>query len=264
MISLLVFLVVMILIPVALDGFFSARSGDTIRGTRIISGLITIAILFSVIMTFMGSSQSGGFVSDGIPFVPMMDSETTILSIFRSDLRTFVAETAELMSLILIISYLDRIWRFDTADNRHTSLSLIIISRLLLVLTGIVVNCFLVSLAKENQIYQTILTCLQCMLAGTAIVLTPTMLIGQIFGVSPENPVLSYIMQELPNTAIGTAVRNAVSRSAVLLFGVMLYESQYGPLSGLVEKGISLAYSVAMIAGVVIILSYLLTRAISR
>ena len=61
------------------------------------------------------------------------------------------------------------------------------------------------------------LTTLQCVISGTAIIITSTMYIGQLLGISPDNAILSYAIDQLPHTAIGQAFTSAVSRTAVLM-----------------------------------------------
>ncbi len=45
------------------------------------------------------------------------------------------------------------------------------------------------------------LTTLQCVISGTAIIITPTMYIGQLLGISSDNAILSYAIDQLPHTA---------------------------------------------------------------
>lgn len=122
-----------------------------------------------------------------------------------------------------------------------------ITSRLILVLVGVLVNCFVVSFVYESQIYKWALTALQCVLSGVAIVVTPTMLIGQLLGMNPSNTALAYAIDQLPHTAVGQAFTSAVSRTAVLMLGLMIFESQCGPLSGMLNFGIQIVYAIAPI-----------------
>ena len=84
------------------------------------------------------------------------------------------------------------------------------------------------------------------------------MLIGQMLGIDPENRVLAYAIEQLPHTAVGQAFSSAVSRTAVLILGLMIYESQCGPLSGMIDLGIQLVYAIAPIVIVCIGISILL------
>lgn len=253
MISLLTCLAGMVLALVVLDGVTAYVTGETNRGDRIISSFITILILYAIIMGIMSSGAENRFISDGIPFASIMDENTTLTSIMHEHLLTFCKETAELISLFFLISFIERV-----LPTNNSNLSLMITSRLILVLAGIVVNAFITSLVYESKIYQWALTTLQCLLSGVAIVVTPTMLIGQMLGIDPENRVLAYAIEQLPHTAVGQAFSSAVSRTAVLILGLMIYESQCGPLSGMIDLGIQLVYAIAPIVIVCIGISILL------
>lgn len=242
MLSLLVCLGAMVLCLVVFDGAMAYVTGEVNRGDRIISSFITILILYAVIMGIIGSGTENGFISDGIPFVSIMDKDTTLTSIMHDHLGVFVTETAELISLFFLISFIEKV-----LPTNNTNISLMITSRLILVLVGIVVNCFVVSFVYESQIYKWALTTLQCVLSGVAIVVTPTMLIGQLLGLNPSNTALAYAIDQLPNTAVGQAFTSAVSRTAVLMLGLMIFESQCGPLSGMLNFGIQLVYAIGPI-----------------
>lgn len=94
--NLLVDMVVMILAVVTIDGITAYANGEQSRGNRIISSLITITLLYMIIVGIMGSSSSG-FISDGIPFVSVIDKKTTLVDLMHNNLWTFVIETAELI-----------------------------------------------------------------------------------------------------------------------------------------------------------------------
>lgn len=242
MLSLLVCLISMVLVLVVFDGLMSYFTAESAKGNRIISDFITILILYFVIMSIMGSGTENGFVSDGIPFVSCMNQNTTLISIFHNDLGLFVKETAELISLIFLISYIEKV-----IPVSNVTVSIMITSRIILVLVGIIVNCLVMSFASKNEIFQWALTILQCVLSGTAIVVTPAMFIGKLLGVDSKNPALSYALKKLPDTALGKAFSAALSRTAVLLLGLMILESQVGPLSGLLTVGIELLGAIAPI-----------------
>ena len=161
MISLLTCLAGMVLALVVLDGVTAYVTGETNRGDRIISSFITILILYALIMGIMSSGAKNGFISDGIPFASIMDENTTLTSIMHEHLLTFCKETDELISLFFLISFIERV-----LPTNNSNLSLMITSRLILVLAGIVVNAFITSLVYESKIYQWALTTLQCLRAS--------------------------------------------------------------------------------------------------
>lgn len=242
MLSLLVCLGSMVLVLVVFDGAMSYVTGEVNKGDRIISGFITILILYAIIMGIMGSGTSNGFISDGIPFVSCMDKSTTLISIFHDNLGLFVKEIAELISLLFLISFIEKV--IPTSD---INISMMIISRAILVMVGVIVNCFMMSLVYENEIFKWALTTLQCVLSGVVIVVTPAMLIGRLLGINPNNTALAFAIEQLPDTAVGQAFTAALSRSAVLILGLMILESQTGPLSGMLNLGIQLVNAIAPI-----------------
>lgn len=242
MLSIIVYLVFMVLLLVAFDGLMAYVTGEISRGDRIISSFITILILYTIIMFIMGSGANGGFISDGIPFVSIMNKETTLLSIMHNQLGLFITETAELISLFFLISFIEKL-----LPANNTNISLMITSRVILVLVGIIINCVFVSFVYESQIYKWALTVLQCTVSGVAIIATPAMIIGQLLGMNPSNTALAYAIDQLPHTAVGQAFTSSVSRTAVLMLGLMIFESQCGPLSGMLNLGIQLIYAIAPI-----------------
>ena len=137
MLSLLVYLGIMVLCLVVFDGAMAYVTGEVNKCDRIISSFITIIILYSVIMGIMSSGAENGFISDGIPFVSIMDKDTTLTSIMNEHLGVFVAETAELISLFFLISFIEKF-----LPKSNYNISLMITSRLILVLVGIIINCF--------------------------------------------------------------------------------------------------------------------------
>ena len=81
----------------------------------------------------------------------------------------------------------------------------------------------------ESQIYQWALTTLQCVIFGTAIIITPTMYIGQLLGISPDNAILSsygdwtgiYICG-FKNSSFDVINKNTVSKDCVFVYAVII------------------------------------------
>lgn len=253
MLNLLICLGAMVLLLVAFDGAMAYVTGETCKGNTIISGFITILMLYAVIMGIMGSGTSIGFISDGIPFVSCMDKNTTLISILHNDPLLFAKETAELISLCLLISFIEKI-----LPTNNVNVPMMIISRVILVMVGVIVNCVVTSFVCKNQIYKWALVALQSVLAGTTVIVTPAVFVGNLLHVNPNNKALTYALKQLSGTAIGKSFSAALSRSAVLLIGLMILESQIGPLSGMMDFGIQLVNAIAPIIVSCIGLSILL------
>ena len=235
MIKLIIFIGILILFVVGIDALKMYALGETGQSNQIASGLYTVFFLYIIIVGIISSGAEHGLISDGIPFVTIMGKDTTLISIMHDHLGLFVSETAELISLMFLISVVERI---IPVNNKN--ISIMIVSRLIIVLVGIIANSFIVSLVIANDIYQWGLTCLQCLISGTTIIVSPAMLIGKLLGVDPDNPIIKYVVKKLPETAIGKGMSAAVTRSAVLLVGTMVLESQSGPLYGILEVGLNL------------------------
>lgn len=88
---------------------------------------------------------------------------------------------------------------------------------------------------------------MQCLLSGTAIVLPPVAMIGRIVGLDSDNPIVSYILEQLQNTAFGRALSSSVSRATVLIFRLMLLERQFRTLYGMLNIGTQIVYAFAPI-----------------
>ena len=242
MLSLLVFLGAMVLSLVVIDGVLAYVTGEDNRGNRILSGFFTILILYFVILAIMGTGSESGFVSDGIPFVAFMDKDTTLLSIMHNNFSLFITETAELITLLFLISFIEKI-----LPTSSSNISFMIISRTILVLVGILANCFLISFIYAFPTYRMILTIIQCILSGAALILTPIMMVGKVLGISSNITPLSFIIDELADTAVGRALVSAVTRTAILMIGLMFYESHFGPISGILNFGIQIVYMIGPI-----------------
>lgn len=235
MLNLLVSLIVMVLILVALDALCAYILGDTTKSNSIVSGFITIFFLYAALMAVIGTGTTNRFISDGVPFVKYLNTDTTLISLFHTHLGLFVIETTELISLLFFISFIEKI-----IPTNDVNVSMMIISRIILVFVGIILNCYLMSFIYKSVIYKWALISLECILSGGVLVITPIMIIGKLLGVNTNNPALSYAINELPDTEIGRAFSAALSRTAVLILGIMILESLSGPITGILSLGIEL------------------------
>lgn len=145
MLSLLICLVSMVLLLVVFNGIMAYVTGETNKGNKIISSFITILILYSVVIYIIGNGANGGFISNGIPFASIMSKDTMLITIMHEQLGSFVIETSKLISLVFFISFIEKLLPVN-----NTNISLMITSRVILVLVGIIVNYFVISFVYES------------------------------------------------------------------------------------------------------------------
>ena len=197
--------------------------------SKVIEGTLTIAILYLVIIGLFGNS----LVQIGIPFVDQLDTYKGLSDMFQQNPSLFTLECAELISLTFVISLISNYIPSSWGGNGMTGK---IIRSIVLVLLGIVVSHYLLSLTQETLVFSYALTALQCFISGTALVTTPAMLIGKLLHVDSNHPVVSFLLKKLPETKIGKSLSTAASNSIILVFVVMIFESMYGDMSSLLSQ----------------------------
>lgn len=89
---------------------------------------------------------------------------------------------------------------------------------------------------KKTVFFSWVLTALQCFLSGTALAMTPAMLIGNLLQLDPQNGVVSFLVKKLPQTKIGKAMSTAATNSIILIFVIMIFESQFGSVGDLMSQ----------------------------
>lgn len=196
---------------------------------KVLEGTLTIAILYLVIIALFGNN----LMPDGIPFVDKMDNYLSLTDMFRNSLSVFVMECAELISLTFIISLVSSFIPSTFGGSGITGKT---IRSIVLVLVGVVANNYFLSLMEKTIFFSWAITALQCFLSGTALVMTPAMLIGNLLKLNPDSEIISFLIKKLPQTKIGKAMSTAASNSIVLVFVIMIFESQYGSMTALVNQ----------------------------
>ena len=88
---------------------------------------------------------------------------------------------------------------------------------------------------QGTPVFEWALTALQCFLSGAALLITPAMVIGRMIGVSSDSGIVSFLVEKLPETGVGKALSSAATNSLLLVFVIMMCESQFGPLASYIS-----------------------------
>lgn len=196
---------------------------------KVLEGTLTIFALYLVIISLFG----GKLAADGMPFVDQLDNYPSITFMFQDRPAVFIYECAELISLSFLISLLSSCIPGNLGGAGITGT---IIRSIVLVLVGIIANNYFIALVKKTSIFSWVLTALQCFFSGTALILTPAMVIGRLLQLDPENSIVAFLIKKLPQTKIGKAMSTAASNSTLLVLAIMIFESQFGSLSSLLSQ----------------------------
>lgn len=152
---------------------------------------------------------------------------------FTNSKGVFCIECAELISLTFLISLISSYIPNSLGGNGFAGTA---IRSIALVLIGVIANNYFLSMIYRTVIFSWAVTALQCFLSGTAITLTPAMMIGGLLKLESDNAFVAFLVKKLPQTKIGQALSKAVSDSLVMVGAVLLLESQFGSVTALVSQ----------------------------
>ncbi len=222
---------VLILILIVLNAVLNSICGLESSGEsgKVLEGSLTIVILYFVIIGLFGSTLS----VEGIPFVDQLDYYKSLSDLFHNNLKVFILECTELISLTFVISYVSNIIPSGFGGTGYSGK---IIRSIVVALVGILVNHYFLLIVKQTFVFSWAVTVLQCFITGTSLVLTPAMIIGRILKLDPENNVVSFLVKQLPQTKVGKALSTATTNSLTLIFVIMIFESQCGSLSSILGQ----------------------------
>ena len=196
---------------------------------KVLEGTLTIFALYLAIISLFGSQLT----ADGIPFVDQLENYSSITFMFRDRPAVFFYECAELISLTFVISLLSS---YIPSNFGGAGITGTIIRSIVLVLVGIIANNYFIALVKKTSLFSWALTALQCFFSGTALILTPAMVIGRLLQLDPENGVVAFLIKKLPQTKIGKTMSTAASNATLLVLVIMIFESQFGSLGTLLSQ----------------------------
>lgn len=231
MIQVIAMSVILVILLIFLNSFLNYICGIDSSGNhgKVLEGTLTIGILYFVIISLFGNQ----LMPDGVPFVDQLDRYSSLLVMFKDRPTVFVFECAELISLTFVISLISSYIPSNFGGNGITGT---VVRGIVLVLIGIVANNYFLSLVKKTALFSWALTALQCFFSGTALALTPAVIIGKLLQLNPESEVVSFLIKKLPQTKVGKAMSTAASNAILLVFVIMIFESQFGSIGNFVSQ----------------------------
>lgn len=223
--------VILVILLILLNSFLNYICGMDSSGNHgeVLEGTLTIVILYFVIISLFGNQ----LISVGIPFVDQLDHNSSFIFMFKDSPTVFVFECAQLISLTFVISLISSYIPSNFGGNGITGT---VVRGIVLVLIGIVTNNYLLSLVKKTALFSWALTALQCFFSGTALILTPAAIIGKMLQLNPESEVVSFLIIKLPQTKAWKAMLTAASNAILLVFVIMIFESQFGNIGDFVSQ----------------------------
>lgn len=214
-----------------LNSFLNSVCGFDSSGDhgKVLEGTLTIVILYLIIIASFGNQ----LMPDGIPFIDQLDDYLSITFMFRDRPGIFILECAELISLTFVISLISS---FIPSGFGGSGIAGKVIRSIVLVLIGVIVNNYIVFAIKKTVFFSWALVALQCFFSGAALAVTPAMLIGNLLQLDPKSEVVLFLVKKLPQTKVGKAMSAAVSNSLVLVFAIMIFESQCGGMGAFLSQ----------------------------
>lgn len=226
MLQLMILSSILIVSLLLFNSFLSCVCGLDSTGEykNVLEGSLTIGILYLLIIGLFGSSME----LKGIPFVDKLDSYGSLTELFHSSINVFVLECAELISLTFIISLISNLIPNSFGGSSFTGK---VIRSIIVALVGLIANNYFLALAQKTIFFSWAIIALQCFFSGVSLFLTPTILLGRLLHLDPESNIISFLVKNLPQTKIGKSISTATTNSIILLFVIMIFESQFGGLS---------------------------------
>ena len=258
MIRVIVSSCVLIITLLILNALFDSISGTGTNGEfgKVIEGTTTIVFLYFVIIGMFGSDLA----IQGLPFVDKLDSYKSLTMMFKDRTFLFVIECAELISLTFVISFVSNVIPTGFGGSAYTGK---IMRSIAVALIGVLINHYFISVIKKTVFFQYGMDALHCFFAGTSLVLTPAMLIGRLLDLDPESKIVAFLVKQLPQTKVGKALSTSTTNSLVFVFSIMIFESQFGNLSDVLQQVPSIISLFAPI--VIMIMGFrIMFKAISR
>lgn len=196
---------------------------------KVIEGTMIISLLYLIIIALFGENLK----AEGIPFVDKIDNYSGFTDMYRENLLDFGVECAELISLTFVISLISNLVPTSIGDSGFAGK---IVKSIILVLIGIIVNNYFLIIMKQTVFFSWTVTALQCFFSGTALIITPAMMIGSLLNMKPESKLVSFLIEKLPKTKIGQAISTATSNSLIFIVTLILFEKQFGSITSLMSQ----------------------------
>lgn len=255
MLNMISTLLVFVIALAFLFGGLCTITGEEKKGNTIVVNCITAMILYIlVIQLFNGGLPTGSFFEAGIPLINNVEKAGSVKVYIANSPGFFAIDFVELVALTLMINWVSTLFTFD--QSNFTSK---IISRIIIVLGGVIGYGFLMDFVRENVVIKWCVYAVECIITGGSILYTPIMLASFITGLKTDNVALVYFMEQLPKTSIGKAISASISSSVLFIVFLIVLETQYGSvctiLNGVLESMESLGAVVVMIMGIYIVIN---------
>lgn len=244
MINLLAMLLGFVVVLALLFGGLCAVTGDGGKGGQIIVNCITVMVLFLLIVQLfnIGLPEDSIFAT-GLPLLQSVDRYGSVKEVLIQAPWVFALDFVELVALTLVINWVSNIFSFPNAGLWGK-----IVSRIAIVLLGILVYGIFMDFVKENIVIKWCVYCVECLITGGSILYTPVMIVASITGLKRDNAANSYILSEFPKTSIGRAISTAITSSVVFVAFLLVVESQYGSVAKVLDGTVEMFESWGAIA----------------
>lgn len=253
--SLIGMLLVFIIILALMFGSLCSIAGEEKKGNTIVVNCITAIVLYMLVIELFNTSlPNSGIFTSGIPLINSVERVGSVKNLILDRPGIFAIDFVELVALTLMINWVSTLFSFD--QSNFTSK---IISRIIIVLGGVIGYGFLMDFVRENIVIKWCVYAVECIITGGSILYTPIMLVSFITGLKTDNVALVYFMEQLPKTSIGKAISASISSSVLFIVFLIVLETQYGSvctiLNGVLESMESLGAVVVMIMGIYIVIN---------
>lgn len=212
-----------------INSFLSKVGGGEAGFENVMEGTLAIVFLYLVVISLAGRDN----MVVGLPFIDRLSGNMSLTDFGRLEPGLFILECAELISLTFLISYLSQLVPSSFGGSGFTGKT---IRNVVLVLLGVAVNHYFLTLMEQTPVYAWAITALQCFIAGTALTVTPAMFIGGLLHMSPQSKPVAFLVEKLPQTKAGKALSTAASNSLVLVFTMMAFESMFGGIASAADR----------------------------
>lgn len=224
----------MILVLLLLNAIINSICGFSASGEsgKVLEGALIVIILYFTFLTLYGGNLDVALSRQGIPFLDKLEHYANLQDMFRNGTLDFLMECVELISLLFVMNLISTVIPGNIGGSGWTG---IVIGKMILVIGGIIANGIFLDYVGKTPVFRWAVMVLQCFLSGTAVVVTPAMILGKLLKLDPENAIIAFLIKELPKTKIGQALSESVTNALVLVFGLMILESQFGSLKGMIH-----------------------------
>lgn len=223
-----------ILVLVLLNAFISGICGFSSYGEngKVFEGALVVIVLYFIFLISYGGDLDVALSRQGIPFLDKLEDYANLQDMFQNGTLDFLMECVELISLLFLMNLISVVIPGNIGGSGWAGN---IIGKMILIIGGVIANGIFLDHVGKTPVFQWAIVVLQCFLSGTAVVVTPAMILGKILKLDPKNAIITFLIKELPGTRIGRALSESVTNALVLVFGLMILESQVGSLKGMIH-----------------------------